>query len=205
MALSSAITEPSFVGDYHLAGGPDVFGELTLKTDGHFQYELGAGALDERAQGRWIEVDGRVRLYTDPRPKPAIFSMGGRSAAKGGSLKLLVTWPNGHGIAGVDFTIGFDSGPPTIGYTQDYGWTASGEERRRPRWIELSEPIHGIASPRFAIDDSAGNVLTFVLTPNDLGVVDFDGTLVERVGDQLIMHQRLGDLSFKRSETHTDE
>ncbi len=28
---------------------------------------------------------------------------------------LLVTWPNGKGIPGVDFTIGFDSGDPRRG------------------------------------------------------------------------------------------
>jgi len=199
-AAAAASGAPSFAGDYRLTGGPDVVGELTLKPDGRFQYELGAGALDERSEGRWIESNGQIRLYTDPPPKPATFAAGSHAAMSEGSLKLLVTWPDGNGIAGVDFTIGFDSGAPAVGYTQDYGWTMSRDEHRIPRWVELMEPIHGVVSPRFAIDVSAGNSLTFVLTPNDLGVVDFNGTLVDRANESLVMHQRLGDLTFERSD-----
>ncbi|MBS0479360.1 MAG: hypothetical protein JSR79_08685 [Proteobacteria bacterium] len=142
-------------------------------------------------------ADGKALLYTEPKPKPAIFAAGQQSVTNG-PLRLLVTWPNGEGIAGIDFTIGFDSGPPMTDYTQYYGWTMPPNEKRIPRWIELAEPIHGVASPRFAIDIGKGNALNFVLTPNDLGIVDFDGTAVERIGGRLVMHQRRGDLSFVR-------
>ncbi|MEO5938196.1 MAG: hypothetical protein ABIQ43_04220 [Sphingomonas sp.] len=198
-ASAAALAQSSFVGDYRLSDGPDVAGELILRADGRFQYALAAGALDEQAEGRWVEANGQVRLYTEPKPKPAVFAAGPQIATKDGPLKLLVTWPNGNGIAGVDVTIGFDSGPPVSDYTQDYGWTMPPDERRIPRWVELREPIHGVASPRFAIDVAKGNALTFVLTPNDLGTVDFDGTVVEWVGDRLVMHQRLGDATFVRA------
>lgn len=196
---TGALAQSSFVGDYRLADGPDVAGELILKPDGRFQYALAAGALDEQAEGRWVAVDGQVRLYTEPKPKPAVFSAGPQIATKDGPLKVLVTWPGGDGIAGIDLTIGFDSGPPVTDYTQYYGWTMPAGERRVPRWIELVEPIHGVVSPRFAIDTAKGNALTFVLTPNDLGVVDFDGAIVEQVGDRLVVHQRRGDLTFVRT------
>lgn len=196
--VSPAVAQASFVGTYRLADGPDVAGELILKDDGRFQYALIAGALDEMAEGKWVAADGKVRLYTEPKPKPPVFSPGAQSATKEGPFKLLVTWPKGDGIAGVDFTIGFDSGSPISDYTQYYGWTMPADEKRIPRWIELVEPIHGIVSPRFAIDLAKGNALTFVLTPNDLGVVDFDGTEAERVGDRLVVHRRLGDMTFVR-------
>lgn len=199
-ASAAAHAGPSFAGDYRLSAGPDVAGALTLRLDGRFRYFIAAGALDEQAEGRWVEADGRVLLYTEPKPKPAIFSAGARSHTKEAPLKVLVTWPNGEGIAGVDFAIGFDSGAPVTDYTQDYGWTMPPGEHRIPRWIELVEPIHGLASPRFAIDIAAGNALTFILTPNDLGIADFEGTPIERSGDRLIMHQRLGDLAFVASE-----
>jgi hypothetical protein len=199
-AAASAWAGPSFVGAYRLVGGPDVVGELILKPDHRFQYALAAGALDEQAEGRWVEASGQVRLYTEPKPKPAVFSAGPPAAAKDGPLKVMVTWPNGEGISGVDVTIGFDTGAPVTDYTQYYGWTMPPDEQRIPRWVELVEPIHGIVSPRFAIDIAKGNELTFVLTPNDLGVVDFDGTVIERVGDRLVMHQRLGDLAFVRAK-----
>ena len=190
----------SFVGNYRLSDGPDVAGQLILKADGRFKYALAAGALDEQAEGRWVQIDGQVRLYTEPKPTPPVFSAGPQAATTDGPLKLLVTWPNGRGIAGVDFTIGFDSGDPVSDYTQDYGWTMPPDEKRVPRWVELREPIHGVASPRFAIDLGKGNALTFVLTPNDLGVVDFDGAVVERVGDRLVVHRRIGDMTFFRAD-----
>jgi len=199
-AAATASAQASFAGAYRLAGGPDVVGELILKTDGRFQYALAAGALDEQAEGRWVAADGQVRLYTEPKPKPAVFSAGPQSTTKDGPLKVMVTWPNGDGIAGVDVTIGFATDPTVTDYTQYYGWTMPPDEKRIPRWIELVEPIHGIKSARFAIDIGKGNALTFVLTPNDLGVVDFDGTVLERTGDRLVMHQRLGDLTFVRSQ-----
>lgn len=199
--VAAAVTqaEPAFVGDYRLAAGPDVVGALTLMPDGRFRYALSAGALDEHAQGRWLVTDGQVRLYTEPRPNPPLFSAGPQAVTKDAPFKLLVTWPNGKGIAGVDFTIGFDSGAPVTGYTQEYGWTLPGDEDRIPLWVELAEPIHGIASPRFAIDVSAGNAVSFVLTPNDLGIADFNGTVLQPNGDRLIMQQRLGALAFVRS------
>lgn len=66
---AGAFAGPSVVGDYRLASRPDVVGELILKPDGHFQYGLAAGALDEHAEGRWVEADGQVQLYTQPPPK----------------------------------------------------------------------------------------------------------------------------------------
>lgn len=193
---TAALAGPSFVGAYRLAAGPDMVGELILRADGRFRYELGGGALYEQAQGRWEAVDGQVRLYTDPRPRHPIFAAGKRTTTQEGPLKLLVTWPDGRGVAGVDITVGFDSGPPRPGYTQDYGWVMSPDEHRVARWIELVEPIHGLFSPRFGLDARAGNALTFILTPNDLEIADFDGTAVKRIGNHLIMHQRLGDLTF---------
>ena len=197
---SAALAAPPLVGNYRLSAGPDVFGELVLKQDGRFRYVLGAGALDEHADGRWVAGNGIIRLYSAPRPKAATFASGPQSVTTENSLQLVVKWPNGSGIAGVDFTIGFDAGEPEVGYTQEYGWVVSRDEHQIPRWVVLVEPIHGITSQRFSIDMRAGNLLTYVLTPNDLGTADFDGTALELIEGHLVMHQRLGDLIFVRAE-----
>ena len=72
-------------------------------------------------------------------------------AVEGAIPTLLVTWPNGEGIPGVDFRIGFDSGDPAEGYTQYYGWTMPEDDHRVPRWVEVSEPIYGFTAPRFEL------------------------------------------------------
>lgn len=197
--------ETPLAGEYRLSAGPDVAGALLLTEDGRFRYWLSAGALDEQAEGRWTMRDGQARLRTEPKPVPPAFSRATKphadppAGATTTPFMLRVTWPDGRGIAGVDVRIGFDQGDPQTGYTQEDGWTLPEDEMREPRWVELAEPIHGIASPRFAIDPRADNSLTFILTPNDLGIVDFNDALLEREGDRLILHQRLGKLPFVRA------
>jgi hypothetical protein len=43
---------PCLVGKYN-GGQMELAAELDLTADGHFQYGLAYGALDEEAQGRW--------------------------------------------------------------------------------------------------------------------------------------------------------
>ena len=77
------------------------------------------------------------------------------------------------------------------GYTQAEGWSFAEPGERRITWVELHEPIHGIASPRFAIDPPAAGGLVFILTPNDIGTVDFtDAPLIRRSDDFVL--DRLG-------------
>jgi hypothetical protein len=181
-------------GRYRLAEGPDVAGQLELRADGRFGYALAAGALDERAQGRWELRGGAACLTTEPRPKPP--ELRPADPLAGDAATVRVTWENGRGIAGVDFVIGFDSGEPVDGYTQDYGWTLPAEETRPPRWIELTEPIHRVRLPRTPF---AGSRFRAVLVPNDIGVVEFQGACLTRQGERYVLRRAEGEMTFVRS------
>ena len=113
-------------------------------------------------------------------------------------MVLHVTAPGGEGIAGVDIRVGFDTGEDVEGYTQDYGWSLPEGERRVPRWVKLSVPMHDLRSGRFPVDLAAGNMLTFVLTPNDLGVVDFTGLRIDVAPNRLVLHRGDALLVFER-------
>jgi hypothetical protein len=176
-------------GRYRLVGEQDVASELLLKPDGRFEYALAAGALDERAEGRWTLQGKSVRLTTEPKPKPAMFSAGAATRSNEAPLTLRAVWPDGRGIAGIDFRIGFDAGDPVEDYTQEDGWSMPAEEKRVPRWVQLELRMYNLASPRFPIDASAANALTFTLTPNDLGVFDFQGTMLDVSDAGLRMHR----------------
>ena len=191
MALTSqaAVADDGLAGRYRVDDGPDVASELILRPNGKFDYFLMAGSLDEQAQGSW-QVDGEtLRLMTIPKPVAAVFSRGPASTTADGKLVLHVTNPAGRGIASVHFTLGFDTGPPVKGYTQDHGWSLDERDKRIPRWIELSVPIYKLRSPRFPIDLSTGNEVTFILTPNDLGTIDFTGMQIDIQPHRLIMHR----------------
>lgn len=200
LATQPASAAPSsLIGQYRLAGGPDVVGELEIAADHHFRYGLAAGALDEQAAGRWVEEGASVCLYSEPRPVPPAFTLGPRSAPARGAPTLLVKWPNGRGVALVDFVIGFDKGEVLSGYTQDYGWTMPRADRRAPRWIELAVPMHGLKSPRLSLDGTSRGTINVLLTPNDLGMVDFQHACLEAVDGGFVLHRVSGDMRFVRS------
>ena len=195
---SAASAESSLVGRYRLAGGPDVAGALEIGADHRFRYFLSAGALDEQSAGRWAEEGGKACLFTEPRPVPPAFAPAASPPARSQRSSLLVTGPNGRGIAGVDFVLGFASGAPIEGYTQTYGWSMPRGERRKPLWIELAVPMHGVKSPRIALSGRAQK-WHFVLTPNDLGVVDFQGACLEARGQDFFLKRGGGEMRFLRS------
>ncbi|MCF8707487.1 hypothetical protein [Rhizorhapis sp. SPR117] len=192
----AASAAPGLIGRYRLAEGPDVAGELVLTPDGRFRYALAAGALDERAQGRWQMVEGKTCLFTEPKPVASVFSKAPPIAADGAAPTLLVTWPDGRGIAGVDFRLGFDTGEPLEGYTQEYGWSMPESDSRLPRWAELSVPMCQLTSGRIALDDHDHGVLHVILTPNDLGVVNFEAACLEVKADMVILHRKEGGMRF---------
>lgn len=198
IAVPAAALDSPFVGEYSLAEGPDVGGGLLIRNDGRFQYMLAAGALDERAEGRWEVRGDRICLTTDPKPVPPAMTKGAPIEVDGAVPTLLVTWPNGRGIPGVDFVIGFDSGDPAEGYTQDYGWTMPEEDKRIPRWVEVREPIYGITAPRFELTEADGGKLRVIIEPNDLGVVDFENACAEKTERGLTLHRAEGEMRFVR-------
>jgi len=176
-------------GHYRLVGQQDVASELVLGSDGRFEYGLSAGALDEHAEGRWTSDGTTILLTTEPKPKPASFGLARSEHTTESPLHLGVTWPDGRGIPGVDFIITFDTGEPVTGYTQEYGWDLSPDEKRKPRSVEFAIPMYELKSQRFAIDSGDSNSLTFALTPNDLGVTDFEALPLTIGKDQLLMHR----------------
>lgn len=198
IAAPAAAEDSPFVGEYSLAEGPDVGGGLLIRGDGRFQYMLAAGALDERAEGRWEVRGDTVCLTTDPKPVPPAIEKGALIEIDGTPPTLLVTWPNGKGIPGVDFTIGFDSGDPVEDYTQVYGWTMPDDDKRIPRWVEVREPIYGISAPRYELTEADGGKLRMIIVPNDIGVVNFEGACAERTERGLTLHRAEGDMRFVR-------
>jgi hypothetical protein len=195
----SATSGSGMAGHYRLAEGPDVAGELILAADGRFGYILAAGALDERAQGRWEQNGSAICLFTEPEPAPPLFSRDLSAPGDGESPDLVVTWPDGRGIAGVDFRLGFDDGSVIEGYTQEDGWSMPSGDDREPRWIELAVPMHGLNSPRFALDERDPGPWRFVLTPNDLGVVDFQGACLRREESGYMLERGAGKMRFVRA------
>jgi hypothetical protein len=182
-------------GRYRLDEGHEAAGRLEISADGRFAYDLTVGALDEAARGRWVKRGEQACLTTEPTPKPPEFKT--LTARRDQQSLVLVEGENGRGIPGIDVVLGFDRGDPVTGYTQYYGWSPPREERRRPRWVQLTEPISRTASPRLPL---AGRKLRVTIVANDIGMVDFRDACFEAKGDHFVLHRAEGDMKFKRAE-----
>lgn len=205
LASGAMAQAPELIGEYRVAEGPDVGGGLLIAPDGTFQYGLFAGALDEHAEGRWERRDDAICLFTEPRPVPPAFEKAEPVDVDGAQPTILATWPSGEGIAGVTFTIGFDSGDPIEDYTQDYGWTMPDDDRRIPRWVEIREPIYNITAPRYDLGPADKGRLHVRLIPNDIGVYDFNGAcLTASDDDGVVLRRPDGTLRFARVRDGSD-
>lgn len=183
-------------GHYRLVGVHDAASELILYPDGRFEYALAYGALDEQAKGHWTREGNTIHLTTEPKPKPALFSAGPAEAVAGAPFTIKVTSPDGRGLAGVDFRLTFDSGDPIASYTQEYGWSLDPNDKRTPRSITFAMPMYGLESQSFPVDVTRANQLTFILTPNDLGTIDFEDLPLAIVKEGVIMHRGSADLTY---------
>jgi hypothetical protein len=199
MALAwPADARSPYAGRYRVAEGPDTAGGLELRADGRFFYGLSEGALDEHAEGRWSDEGGTISLTTEPKPTPAEFARGPDRPGEAPTLQVVLS--DARAIGGIDFRIGLGDGSIRAGYTQYDGWTFPSGAAQPIRWVELAEPIHGVASARFVIDPPASGGLVFVLTPNDIDVVDFTDAVLERRGDVFVLRQGDRELRLVREK-----
>lgn len=111
-ALAAPAAAHDLIGEYRLAEGPDVGGGLLITADGRFRYGLAAGALDEFSEGRWRAEGERICLITEPKPVPPAFARAELVAIEGVVPTILVTWPNGEAVSGVDFVMGSTAAIP---------------------------------------------------------------------------------------------
>lgn len=188
-AASPALAADCPTGTFMAAAGPDTASALDINKNGSFRYMLSEGAVDESAQGRWTCNAGTLLLTTTPTPEAPQFTLGKVVENIREGFSIRVVWPDGRGIAGVDFVLALDSGAPIEDYTQASGWSRD-LGGRKPRSISVSEPFYGTASPAFPLTSNERQQIEIILTPNDMGKADFRNVLVTQDGSGLLLHWR---------------
>lgn len=187
-------------GRYRAVQGPEMASHLEIGEDGRFAYALSYGALDERAEGRWTRMERGIALTTVPKPQPPEFRLdhAGPQGEGDAALFVLVRWPDGRGIAGVDVRLGLNTGAVVEGYTQEYGWSLGDLGTALPQWIELADPYHGFRSARFAISKEVRSMIV-TLVPHDMGIAAFEGVLLEGGTEgEAVLHHPMGDIRYRR-------
>lgn len=183
-------------GRYRLAGSPDEVVAFELLADGSFRFMMSAGAMDARAEGRWASDGRTVTLNTWPRPTPPEFRAAPTTRGGEAPWTIMVSGPDGRGLAGVDLRVGLANGETTESYTQEYGWRSGTE----PRWVEVSLEMYNIPPRRFELDGRQGNIFNFTLVPNDFGVTDFRDERFEISGRDLISNRNGRQSTFRRED-----
>lgn len=187
-------------GDY-VHSEMELVAGIRLQEDGTFLYGLTVGALDETAQGRWRINGNRIEFESDPRPVAPTITAGPVEDAPGEPFSLRVLTPGGRDMPGVDLRIDFDSGEPLESYMAGQPWSLPEDERRTARFVTFSMSSYRLQSARLPLDPKAGTVATFLLTPNDFGVVDMTGSYAEIAGEVLVLHRPEGTMQFRRSRS----
>ena len=177
---------------------------IRLNEDGTFEYGLTVGSLDERASGRWVQVGGHIELTSDPHPIAPTIMAARVDAAPGEPFAFRLLAPDGTDVPGVDFSIDFDIGDSLQDYTNGSAWRLPEGETQTPRFVTFAMPSYRLRSSRLPLDARAGTIANFALIPNDFGVADLTGVVVEISRDTLTLHRPEGTIRFSRSPAAGD-
>ena len=167
-------------GDYRDRSSFEAFHGLRLNPDGTYEWALSVGAMDRRSAGTWTQHAGLVTLTTNPTPVPPEFRRDADDPSADVPF-LLVRWPSGRGIAGIDLTLVCSDGKRITHYTQQDGWSLVPGECDEPEQLVLEEPIQNVGPASFELDGTTRG-LRFTLVPNDIGIEDLTGTQIRADG-----------------------
>jgi len=169
-------TRESLVGMYD-GGQMEVGALLELKADGHFQYELAYGALDEVAQGTWEFKDGAVFLTTVPAVLPPRFVVeSDKPDPRGGLWIKLSSGPVMEGARQrlylfYDDNFAADARPDMVEVGDD--GSVPLPRKQMPKYIIPEIPIVAIINKPIPITGTGGHLITMRFEANDIGKADF--------------------------------
>lgn len=161
---------------------------LELLPDGRFRYGLSYGALDERAEGRWVEQAGKVLLTTEPTPKSPRFSVVSDTPAPDG--KIYASLQDADALGGFSLTLLVRyEGADTFEHVE------AGEDGLVP--VPAGRTVAEITPdlPIYTTDlepyklTPGGHRLVFRFEPNDLGIADFLAEPLAIEGDAIILNR----------------
>jgi hypothetical protein len=170
---------------------------LELRPDGRFRYALSYGALDERAEGRWVEEGGQLLLTTEPAPKPPRFPVVSDTPSPNG--KLYASLQNADSLGGFSLTV-------RVRYegAQDFEYLEAGEDGEVPVpagkiVAELAPdlPVYDVVPETHRLTPG-GHRIVFRFEANDLGIADFRAEPLAIQGGELVLRRHDRVIRFRR-------
>jgi hypothetical protein len=194
---AAPVARESLAGLYD-GGQMEVGAQLLLKPDGHFEYELAYGALDETAAGTWEVREGAVLLTTVPTVVPPRFVVVSDTPEPRGGLYIKLAKPLVEGMR--QRVILVYSPTPQDGDEADVNDDGSVDipAGKHPISFIPEIPVYPISGKPIPLTPG-GHRFTLRFEPNDIGKADFhpqglaidNGVLVMPRRDlQLLLHFR---------------
>lgn len=201
IALVAAAAQPAspLAGDYD-GGQTEMAARLRLSPDGRFQFALSYGALDEIAKGSWREVNGAVRLTTEPAPKAPAFTVVSDTPAPDGSLSVALADPDLLQGSPLTLVVTYaDSSEPSFVDADEDGRVPV-EPGRIVTAIVPDMPVFPIPPVAYKLSPG-GHRIVFRFDMNDFGIAGFadeplaieNGELLMRRHDRLIRFRRISE------------
>ena len=191
---SAAVSPGTYDG-----GQTELAARLVLKADGRFAYALSYGALDEQAQGRWVEKDGQVLLTTEPAPKPPRFAAISDTAKAGGAIEVALDDPDLLQGSPLTMVVTYADTPQPV-------FVEAGEDGRLPvppgkTVVSLVPdlPVFPIPLAPYAVKPG-GRRIVFRFEPNDIGTAGFASEPLAIEGAALILKRYDRSIRFKKAE-----
>jgi hypothetical protein len=198
-----AITRESLAGEYS-GNQMEVAARLLLQPNGHFQYELAYGALDEAAEGTWEIKQGVILLTTVPAANPPRFVVvSDQSVPTVGLWIKLASGPIMQGARQRIYLIYAPNEEPDMAEVADDG-NVPLPNNRRPTAIIPEIPVYPIMVKPIPLTGAGGHRLTLRFEPNDIGKADFHPQVLAIANGVLVMTRpdlQLR-LNFKRESSH---
>jgi hypothetical protein len=188
-SATPSITRESLAGNYN-GGQMEVAAELLLKPDGHFNYGLAYGALDEEAEGTWEFKEGAVFLTTVPAVKPPQFVVESDKPDPSGGLWIRVS--NGPLMQGARQRLYLVYGPndPADMAEVDDDGSVHFPGNRRPTAIIPEIPVYPIVGKPIPLTGTGGHRIILRFEPNDIGKADFRAQRLSIEKGVLVMPRR---------------
>ncbi len=184
--------EADIPGEYRDRSSFEMFHGLRLHEDGTYEWAISVGAMDRRSSGTWAVEDYGIVLTTTPTPVAPEFRQEEPDTAEDAPF-LQISWPNGNGIAGINFVLMCEDGKQISHYTQEDGWDLVPGECDVPVSLSLTESIHEIGPAYFNLEEQPDRLpdrLRFTLVPGDFGVEDMTGTVILQTEDGILLGLR---------------
>ena len=181
---ATPITRESIAGTYD-GGQMEVGAQLLLKPDGHFQYELAYGALDESAAGTWELKDNAVLLTTVPAAVPPRFVVVSDTPAPSG-LYVKLTKVLVEGMRQRVILIYVPNKEADEADVNDDG-SVDIPAGKHPTAFIPEIPVYPIQPDPIPLKGSGGHRFLLRFEPHDIGKADFRATRLTLANGVLTM------------------